>query len=285
MTTMSTCLWFDQHAEEAVALYRRAFPAVSVGAAMAYGDEQASATTIELALPGASLLMLNGGPQFTINPSISFFVDCETQQQVDTLWEVLSEGGMTLMPLMTYDFSDRFGWVMDRFGVSWQVTLSRQPQAVSPFLMFVNEQYGRAEEAMRFYTTLVEDGTVDFVRQHPVGGDEQPGTLMQGRFRLAGQRFIAMDSGFEHQFRFNEAVSLVVHCDTQAEIDRLWAALSALPEAEQCGWLKDRFGVSWQIVPSNLTTLLTKPDEARTRAAMQALLGMKKLDIAALEAV
>ena len=141
---------------------------------------------------------------------------------------------------------------------------------------------GTAEEAASFYVSLLPDSQIDKIVRSPADTPSGPeGSVLVVEFTLAGQRFIALNGG--PQFRFNEAISFTIDCSDQAEVDRLWEALSADEAAEQCGWLRDRFGVSWQIVPSALPKLLGDPDPDKARRAMQAMLQMKKIDIAALE--
>jgi predicted 3-demethylubiquinone-9 3-methyltransferase (glyoxalase superfamily) len=253
-------------------------------ASEASGMPEGSALVVPFRVAGQDFLALNGGPQFTFTPAISFFVTLETEAEVDALWAGLSEGGSVLMPLQAYDWSEKYGWLSDRYGLTWQVSLGEAEQAIIPSLLFVGEQHGRAEEALRFYTSVfgevLGDSSVTGVL-HDGPGEDKPRTVKHAQFKLSGYTFTAMDSGFDHSFTFTEAVSFIVNCSSQAEIDRLWVELSAHPEAEQCGWLKDRFGVSWQIVPSALPELLADP-EASPRV-MEAMLGMKKLDLETLE--
>ena len=139
-----------------------------------------------------------------------------------------------------------------------------------------------AEEAARFYVSLLPDSTIDQVVHAP--GDYpsgQRGDVLLVQFTLAGRPYTALNGG--PHFRFNEAISLQVDCDDQAEVDRLWSALSAVPEAEQCGWIKDRYGLSWQIVPHRMTELLSSGDPDVSKRVFAAMMGMKKLDVAALE--
>jgi predicted 3-demethylubiquinone-9 3-methyltransferase (glyoxalase superfamily) len=154
-----------------------------------------------------------------------------------------------------------------------KVTLSK----ITPHLWFAD----RAVEAANFYVSLFPDSRVDAVTAIPADTPSGPaGTVQVVEFTLAGQSFMALNAGPLDPF--NHAISFVVNCADQAELDRLFAALSEGGAVEQCGWLKDRFGVSWQIVPADLGQLLKNPDRARARRVMEALLGMKKLDIAAL---
>jgi len=149
---------------------------------------------------------------------------------------------------------------------------------VAPCLWFD----GRAEEAANFYASLLPDSHVDAVHRAPADYPSgKKGDVLTVEFTLAGRKFVGLNGG--PHFTFNEAVSFQIYCDDQGAVDRLSAALSAVPEAEQCGWVKDRFGLSWQIVPRRLLALMTDPVAARARRAMQAMLTMKRIDIAAVE--
>jgi predicted 3-demethylubiquinone-9 3-methyltransferase (glyoxalase superfamily) len=150
-------------------------------------------------------------------------------------------------------------------------------QKITPFLWFD----GRAEEAANYYTSIFKDSKVVEVVRYGKAGPGPEGTVMIVGFELEGQRFLALNGG--PQFAFTEAISLMVHCETQEEVDELWARLADGGEEGQCGWLKDRFGLSWQVVPSALPRLLRDPDPARSQRVMQAMLQMKKIDIARLE--
>ena len=150
---------------------------------------------------------------------------------------------------------------------------------VTPCLWFDSQ----AEEAAKFYTSLLPNSRVGEVLRSPADYPSgKAGDVLTVEFTLGGTSFTALNGGPE--FKFNEAVSFQIECEDQAEIDRLWTALSAHPENEQCGWVKDRYGVSWQIVPKRLLELLADRDRARAKRAMEAMMEMKKLDIAQLEA-
>lgn len=294
MNRIVPCLWFDSAAEDAANLYASIFRNASLGRTARYGEagheihgrSAGSVMTVEFALDGYQLLGLNGGPMFRFTPAISFFAMFETEAEVDAAWAALSEGGSVLMPLDAYPWSPRYGWLNDRYGVSWQIALGKRAdigQAIAPALMFVGAKCGRAEEALEHYTSIFPDSRVEGILRHDGSGPDAAGTVMHAQCYLGGETFMLMDSAHPHDFGFSEATSFIVNCDTQDEIDHYWNALSAVPEAEQCGWLKDRFGVSWQIVPKVLPELLTDRDKQNSERTMQALLGMKKLDIAALE--
>ncbi len=152
------------------------------------------------------------------------------------------------------------------------------PDSIAPCLWFD----GRAEEAARFYASLFPDSHVDAVHRAPADYPSgRKGDVLTVEFTLAGRQFVGLNGG--PHFTFTEAVSFQIYCDDQRELDRLTAALSAVPEAEQCGWVKDKFGLSWQIVPRRLVALMTDRDAAKAERAMRAMLTMKRIDIAAIE--
>lgn len=291
MSKISACLWLDKQAEEAAAFYTRIFPNSRITGTTRYteagrelhGQEPGSTMTVMFEVDGFSFTALNGGPNFTINPSISFFVRCENAAEVERLWQELSREGKVLMPLDSYFFSERYGWIQDRFGVSWQLILAPESLAprIVPSLLFVGEVCGKAEEAMNYYASVFADSSVGEIARYGTGQEpDTEGTVMYGEFRLEGQTFAAMDSAHEHKFGFNEGVSLLVDVQSQEEIDRYWTALSAVPEAEQCGWLKDRYGVSWQIFPdTEMNKLLQDGDEAKAKRSLEAMFTMKKIDL------
>jgi predicted 3-demethylubiquinone-9 3-methyltransferase (glyoxalase superfamily) len=150
---------------------------------------------------------------------------------------------------------------------------------ITPFLWFDNQ----AEEAATLYTSLYPDSSITNVQRYGPGGPVPEGTVMTVEFSLDGQTFTALNGGPAH-FTFNDSVSFAVNCADQAEVDRYWDTLTADGgEPGQCGWLKDKFGLSWQIVPAALPTLLADPDPAAAGRVMQAMLAMKKIDIKTLE--
>jgi predicted 3-demethylubiquinone-9 3-methyltransferase (glyoxalase superfamily) len=278
-------LWFDREAREAADFYASVFPDSRVtSSTVLKNTPSGDCDVVAFDLMGYSFLSISAGPLFTFNPSVSFFVLCPTREEVDRLWARLSDGGKALMELGEYPFSKRYGWTADKYGVTWQVSLDDGHYAfrhrITPTLMFVGAVAGRAEEAMRFYAGILPDSKVGDIARYPAGMEpDREGTVMHGSVTLAGQEFFAMDSAQKHDFAFNEAISLIVNCDSQDEIDRYWSALSAAPEAEQCGWLKDKFGLSWQITPGDLEEMLRSSSEAQVDRVTQAFLPMKKLDI------
>lgn len=280
MQKIAMCLWFNNQAEEAVQFYTSLFKNSGLGTTAYYGEgapmPKGSVLTIDFRLENQDFIALNGGPHFTFNPSISFSVTLENEGELGTLWSKLSEGGSVLMPYQKYDWSEKYGWLSDKYGVSWQLGLGKANQTITPSMLFVGEQYGKAEEAMKLYTSLFNDSSITHLMH------DQHNAVQHAQFDLNGQTFTAIDNNHEHKFNFNEAVSFFILCDSQEEVDHFWNALSAHPQAEQCGWLKDKFGVSWQIVPKVLLELIRDPDEQKSQRVMQAMLQMKKIDSAEL---
>lgn len=283
MQKITPFLWFDYQAEEAVNFYTSLFKNSQVGNVARYGEAGpgpvGTVMTVSFQLDGQDFTALNGGPEFKFTPAISLFVNCDTEEEVDRLFAKLSAGGRVLMELDKYPFSDKFGWIEDRYGVSWQLNLASGAQKITPFLTFVGKQHGKAEEAMKLYVSLFKNSSIQAIQRYGPGSGESEGIVMHARFSLDGQEFMALDGGLEHDWTFSEAVSLFVNCMTQEEVDKLWQKLTEGGEESQCGWLKDKFGVSWQIVPEDLGKYLGGDDAGGARRAMQAMLQMKKLDI------
>lgn len=284
MQKIVTHLWFDKEAEEAAEFYMSLFEESKLKDKTILNDTPSGTVemlTIELA--GQDFMMISAGPFFKFTPAVSFLIACQFQEEVEVLWGKLIEGGEVMMPLDRYPFSEKYGWLADRYGLSWQIMdMGGQEiaQKITPTLMFVGDQCGKAEEAINYYVSLFEDSEVgDILRYGKISPPDKPETIQHVEFTLANQRFAAMDSAYDHKFTFNEAISFVVNCDTQKEIDHFWNALSAVPEAEQCGWLKDRYGFSWQIVPTIMTEMMKDDDPEKLAKVTAAFLKMKKFDI------
>lgn len=274
--TVYPCLWFNGNAKEAAAFYCSVFSNSKIT------DDTPMVVTFES--EGQKFMCLNGGPQFTFNPSISFFVQLEDENEMDKAWNKLLEGGSVLMPLDKYDWSPKYGWVQDRFGVNWQLSFGKIEQVGQKFssaLLFTGAQHGNAEKAIQFYTSVFKNSSVTGILKYGKEDQETEGTVKHAQFKLGDSIFMAMDSSHPHAFQFNEAISFVVECKTQQEIDCYWNKLSESGSEGQCGWLKDQFGISWQIVPSILSSLMK--DQEKSSRVMQALMQMKKLDIETLE--
>jgi len=286
--TITPHLWFDSEAVEAAELYASTFPSSRVSDVSTLHDTPSGDTdVVSFELFGQPFMAISAGPLFTFTPAVSFLVRCGSKEEVDEYWDALSRGGAALMPLDSYPFSERYGWTADRYGLSWQVMYAGGEeirQRIVPTLMFVGETCGRAEEAIDFYTSVFPDSELGHVLRYESGEEpDREGTIKHAGFTLHGQELVAMDSAQDHDFGFNEAISFMVGCETQDEIDYYWGRLSAVPEAEQCGWLKDRFGVSWQVTPAILGELLRDGTEEQIARVTEAFLQMRKFDIAKLK--
>ena len=287
-------LWFDGNAQEAVEFYISAFPESKIMAKSYYPnsaeegladfqlDLAGEVLAIDFELVGQGFAAINAGPEFKFNPSISLMVnfdlsmDDQAEKYLDQLWGKLIDSGQALMPLDNYPFAKRYGWVKDRYSLTWQLILTDPEGDPRPFiipsLLFTDKNTNHAEDAIEFYLSVFGDSKVGQLSRYPEDtGPAKKGSLMFGDFMLADQWFVAMDSGVEHDFIFNEAVSFSVSCKDQAEIDCFWEKLSSDPQFEQCGWLKDKFGLSWQIVPENMDELMERP------GAFKKLMPMKKI--------
>ena len=287
-------LWFDKEAREAAAFYTSVFPDSKITQiSTIQGTPSGDCDIVAFELHGMTFMAISAGPLFKFNPSVSFMLnfdpskDKRARENLDALWDKLSQGGAALMPVDKYPFSERYGWIQDKYGLSWQLILS-DPKGedrpfITPSLLFVGAVYGKAEDASNFYLSVFKNAKRGITARYPAGmAPDKEGTIMFTDFMLENQWFAAMDSAREHGFAFNEALSFMVSCGTQEEIDHYWEKLSAVPEAEQCGWLKDKYGLSWQVVPSDMDEMMRKGTPGQMARVTQAFLKMKKFDLAAL---
>jgi len=297
MQTITPHLWFDKEAREAAEFYVSLFPASRItNVTRLFDTPSGDCDLVSFELSRQPFMAISAGPLFRFNPSVSFQVKCGTAEEVDALWQELSPGGKIHMPLERYPFSERYGWLDDRYGLSWQLMSAAGAeikQKFTPTLLFVGSVCGKAEEAIGFYTSVFtkaphgaaagETKAAILARYSKDAAPDKEGTVQYAHFSLLGQEFTAMDSALAHQFAFNEAISFLVPCDSQEQIDYFWEKLSADPRAGQCGWLKDKYGLSWQISPAAMQEFLEGDDPQRTARVTQAFLKMKKFDIAALK--
>lgn len=284
MHKITPCVWFDNQAMEAATFYTSLFENSEIYSVSHYLENSpmpaGSVLVAKVRLANLQFELLNGGPVFEVNPSISFFVDCETEDQFNKLWNELSKEGSVLMEVNEYPFSKKFGWCADRFGVNWQLILSGKKQNIAPYLLFGNDQYGKAEDAINFYESVFVAGKKEL--SYYEEGSEEKGVRFSS-FSLDKQRFHAIDSGYKHDFDFNEAVSFCVYCKDQEDIDYLWERFIEGGEAQECGWLKDKYGVSWQILNEDLDNMIEDEDTEKAQRVMDALLKMVKVDIKTLQ--
>ena len=278
---ITLAIWCDGTADEAAQFYTDVFRDTSI-------VEQVPGIAATVSIHGFRLSLINGGNQYAPNPSISCILNFDpllfggeeqARAYLDELYERLSTGGV-LMELGEYPFSPRYAWVRDRFGMTWQLMLTDPDGDPRPFVipsfMFGGTNHANAEEATDAWIALFDNSRRGALYRYEEGGPLDAGTVMFTDFTLRGTWIAATDSGTFHDFTFTPGVSIIVSCRDQEEIDRYWAGLSAVPEAERCGWCVDRWGVSWQVVPHNIAELMAN---AATR---DKILHMGKIDLAKL---
>ncbi len=290
-------LWFDTQAKQAAELNTTLLPHSRIDNFSTLHDTPSGdCDTVTFTMNGYTFMAISAGPLFKPTPAVSFMINFDPSQdpdaakRIDEVWAKLADGGTALMPIDKYPFSPRYGWIQDKFGVSWQLMLTNpagEPRpSIIPSIMFIGSNAGKAEEATDFYLSLFRDAKRGTLARYPKGAspNDPEGTIMFTDFMLENEWFAAMDSGFPHKFPFGgEGISFLIHCDNQEEIDYYWEKLSAVPQAEQCGWLKDKYGLTWQVTPRLLHEMMSTGTPEQIKRVTQAFLQMKKFDIAALE--
>lgn len=276
------CLWYDGDAKQSAEFYCKVFN----------GKITADTPVVmNIELFGQKLMLLNGGPHFEKNPSISFMVICESEDEVQKYWDQLVDGGIALMPLDSYSWSKKYGWVKDKYGVTWQIFLGEDKagQKIVPTMMFIHQNNGKAMEAMEFYTRTFPNSKIGNILKYGEGNEghdiqEPAENIQHAHFVIDGYSFFCMDNSYDHKFDFNEGISIVVMTDDQEQTDRYWNTLiSGGGRESMCGWLKDKYGVSWQIVPKRLIQLMNDSDQDKAQKVVQSVMKMQKIIIKDLE--
>jgi predicted 3-demethylubiquinone-9 3-methyltransferase (glyoxalase superfamily) len=263
-STIYPCLWFDNLALEAAEYYVSIFPRSEI-----LNQNKLAVTFL---LNGTQMIAINGGPKLHQTPATSYFVYCGDDIAIDQLYSTLASDGEILMPLGKYDWSSQYAWVQDKFGTNWQLDGDpiRSEQKIVPCLLFVNEKRNRVKEALEFYTGIFPDSRT--LMEAPFPNSEN---LLFAQFKISGYLVNAMSSPRPSDYDFTPGNSLVIECKGQEEIDYFWDKLGEKGRYDQCGWLADQFGVSWQIVPQNLGELISDPINGQK--ATENLLKMSKL--------
>ena len=284
-------LWYDKNALEAAEFYISIFPdskLFSVG--KIYDTPSGDCDMITFQLLGLEIQSIGAGPEFHFNSSLSFMVTCTSKEELSEFYEKLSPNGEILMPLGEYPFSPYYVWFSDQYGLNWQLILmdnvanSETTQRIRPVLLFQGDQCGKALEALNFYQSILPGAKIGPTSNYLDGEAKDPrANINYAELSFLGMNFVLMDHGYGGADTFNESFSLMLPCKDQMEIDYYWNKLSFVPEAEQCGWLKDRFGVSWQIVPSMMGELLANATPEEAKRITEAFLKMKKFNIEELE--
>lgn len=287
MQKIITHLWFDTEAIEAANFYTSLFENSKIKNTTVITDTPSGdCDIVSFDLAGQEFAAISAGPYFKLNPAISLFTTFDNEAEIESVWNKLLDGGKVLMEYDKYPWANKYGWIQDKYGLSWQLSWSENHQTkqkITPLLMFTKNVAGRARDAIEEYTGIFPNSSIEMLVPYEEDDVDTEGFIKHSRFTLEGQEFMAMDSSLEHDFTFNEAVSFMVKCDTQEQIDYYWSKLSAVPEDEQCGWLKDKFGVSWQIVPTVLDEMMMNKDKKKIKHVTKAFLKMKKFDIEALQ--
>jgi predicted 3-demethylubiquinone-9 3-methyltransferase (glyoxalase superfamily) len=292
MQKIQTFLWFNDNAEDAAKFYTSAIKnSKSINTWLDQKPEQVAMPgpqgkpmAVSVELDGREFILFNGGPHYHPNSSISFTIHCKDEAEIDATWKKLADGGKPRMELAKYPWSEKYGWIEDKFGVNWQLTIAKEWAPVTPSFLFCGAQQGRAEEAINFWTSQFPNSNIDFVARYEAEEPGPTGQIKYSHFTLDGLPFIATDSGHPMDAPFTLGISMFVNCHTQDQVDNYWERLGEGGHHDRCGWLQDKFGVSWQIVPTELGKLMSDKTKTKVGNVMQAMLGMSKLIIADLEA-
>jgi predicted 3-demethylubiquinone-9 3-methyltransferase (glyoxalase superfamily) len=280
-------LWFDKEAVEAVNFYVSLFPnSRLLSSTVIPNTPSGDAAILKFQLLGADFMAINAGPMFKINPSVSFYVYCETEQDLDRLYQAFMDGGEAMIGLGSYEWSQKYAWVKDRFGMTWQLDLAPAGSMakIVPSVLFVNKNRERLKDAVNYYVSVFPNSKIRFEAPYDPSAGFHEGTLLFAQFELNGFVMNAMSSPLKHEYDFNEAMSFIIHCDTQHEIDWYWQKLTDKGEEQPCGWVKDQFGLSWQVTPTVMKKMMQTKDKAQFERVLQAMFTMTKFDISKLEA-
>lgn len=226
-------------------------------------------------------MALNGGDRFKPTQAVSYFIYCNNDEpMIERLYEQLQDGGQVMIPLGRYDWSRRYAWVQDKYGIGWQLDIDPINHAlkVVPALLFCDEKRSLVKEAMEYYNSVFRKSRQIMTYPFPSGSGMPDGSLLFTQFQLDDLIFNAMSGGTEqHGFDFTEGNSFVVECDNQEEIDHYWNLFAAGGKESRCGWIQDKFGVWWQVIPAVLGELMNNPETSQ--GVGQALLKMGKPDL------
>ncbi|CQR25250.1 glyoxalase/bleomycin resistance protein/dioxygenase superfamily protein [Streptococcus varani] len=283
MQTIIPHLWFDREALEAAQLYTSPFPDSHMDWTHDLTDTPSGdAVLVQFQLANLTLAAISAGPYFKLNESTSLMVHFQNKDELDRIFETLSEAGRVLMPLGEYPFNSYYVWLEDQFGLSWQFFYSPENSRAVQLeicLLFSQEQVGQVRSFLEKAQALFPNsqiGTVNHYQENEK--QEAKAQINYGELLLNQQRLVVMENGFGGENSFNEAFSLMVYTDSQEETQRLYQQLSHVPESEQCGWVKDEFGISWQIVPRPLMDAYQILSKEEMKPVHDAILTMKRLN-------
>lgn len=265
------CLWFDHQAHEAADFY------CSIFAKSRKLGSNAFMNTYEIW--GCKFMAINGGPKYNVNQAVSYYVYCGSNEEIDRLYTMLSDGGKIIMPLDKYMWSPKYAWVVDKYGVSWQLDIDtiNNVQKIVPTLLFANEKKDKVKEAVDYYIQIFNGSRILMEAPYNSESGMPAGSVLFAQFMLSGVIFNAMSSVIPHDFDFTHGNSFVAECENQDQIDHLWEKLGEGGVYERCGWLSDKFGVSWQVIPEILHKLVADPEKGQR--VIQAFIPMTKFEI------
>ncbi len=284
MQKIYPCIWLKDRADEAAKFYVSLFENSKIGftsyvgksGAEISGQKVGSVLTVDLEIGGQLMQLLNGGTYYKLNPSTSIYVWCKTEKEIDHLWKNLSAQGAVLFELQKYPWAEKYGWCTDRFGLSWQLMIGEGPAKIAPALLFTGEAYGKGEKALNFYLSKFKNSKIEFMHKDP-----STNTVLHSVFKLDGVPFVLMEgpSKGKEDMGLNGAMSFVIYCKDQNEIDKYWDTIKRAGSPEVCGWIEDEFGVSWQVVPAMMIELLKDSNTKKVESMMAAMMKMEKLEI------
>ena len=224
-------------------------------------------------------MFLDGGNMFQSSAANSLYLYCESNDEIERVHKLLSNDGKVKMKLGNYGWSKKYSSITDKYGIDWQLDVDevRSIQKIIPSLLFTNDKKERISDAISRYTSIFQDHRKLMAVPYPAESNVIRGTIMFAQLYLQDQIFQMMSSDFTNDFDFTEGMSYVVECDDQEQIDHYWQELSTGGNEGQCGWLKDEFGISWQIIPAKLGSIMHSA--ANPKKIIEALMKMKKLKI------
>lgn len=287
MRQIAIQLCFNDQAEEAVKYYTKIFDQSEITREIHNPMPKGETVAYDFTIENQAFSAFDGGPDFKMNPSFSLMVSLDTTEEVDALYAKLAEGGKDLMPLDTYPFSDRYAWVEDRFGLSWQIMLApdvAKNHKIRVSLLFAGQYCGQAEQALKDYTTIFQNAAPGHINYYQEGeAQDVRAKVNYAELNVGDQQLVFMDHGFGSDEEFSEAISFLIVAGAQSEVDYYWEKLSADEEAESMGWLKDSHGIAWQIVPQAYFQIMETATEEQKKRVLDALFKMKRMDVARLE--
>ncbi len=279
-------LWFSDNGQEAIGFYTGLFKESSLrDLRVLPGNEFENVKVMSFELMNTPMMAIEAVSTFQFNASFSYYVYCGSDSEVQRLYNVLSENGNVVFPVGNYPWSSCYAWVVDKYGLSWQLDQDdiKTEQKIVPTLMFSNQ----FSSSVAAYTEILKNIFPAFklmvTAPYPVEQSPSEGALLFAQVKIAGFVINLMSSHHSQNFEFNESNSLMVYCQDQDEIDYYWNCLAENGMMQACGWLKDQFGVSWQIVPAKLDEMIFQTDQIQLKELTDVMLKMVKLDVGVLE--